>query len=138
MQILLISGETEYTLADGPDRSVGKHCGPVFESGVSSILVDKQPAVRGTAQKSVSRGNLLESLAFSVNVLFETIAAADEYFVSYAAALPRSGTLKIVLDELNYYTISNATIDQIARGIRGVSVSLRYTISGGAITKVSL
>ncbi len=119
------------TICHGADRAVDKSAGPegltVGGDGVPQI---SRP-IRAAAAIPLARGGLLASVAFSVNRLCASAAAASTFAADHPFTCPRDGTLT-----LGSKTLANAHIDTILCRQQGISVHIDYriTASGAAPT----
>lgn len=88
--------------------------------------------------RTTDRGNLTTTVEFSTARIFPLAADAELWSLDYDEASPREGTL--ILESLSPGGVTtrrylpSAVLQSPVREVIGVSVRLRYSATGGAIT----
>lgn len=121
------------TLCDGADRSQDKNAGPAGLSISGAIAGQTAEYLRATSAKRLERGNRSHEVAFTVHRLCANVAAANQFALTHAATVARSGTLTFV-DETTIATLSDCILDQVQADAIGRTVRIAYRLSGGVMT----
>lgn len=137
MKIVLKSGQDEYVLVHGPDRTVGNHVGPSGLSHDSDVLAQVDMLLRGNYVKPVLRNNAQINMSFSAHVECADETAAADYAFLYPMSIPRSGELRVQVttnDVTRTYKISDIVVTRVKPVQHGVSVEVLYQIIGGQVS----
>jgi hypothetical protein len=142
MRILLRVGTAEYVLAHGHERGVDLHMGPLFQSHGSPIAVQSKQTLRASYGELIQRGNIIDTIDFSIEVEKASREVAELYYVDYPQSLPRAGKIRFEMaDALGVKTLREITAGVISNvrmgALEGVSMTITYTVGGGQIGNVT-
>jgi hypothetical protein len=132
MKIALIHESTTYWLAGetGVDERVHSSAADLVISG--AIALQEQSRVRAVARAWRDRGNQSAEVSFSTTRKFATMAAAEEFALTYDITFPRTGYVEFYGASGSVVgTLGNAVVNPPRRVVTGVSVRLEYTVVGG-------
>jgi hypothetical protein len=101
---------------------------------------DEKAAIRAAATEFFDRGGRRTTFGFTVTKLFASEAALIAFFATHIADLPGRADLQLFADDAGDEDTSavmeNAVLDSLEHSeLRGVSLRLRYSFSGGVFTE---
>ena len=131
MKIALIHDSTTYWLAGetGVDERVHSSAADLVISG--AIALQDQSRVRAVARAWRDRGNKSVEVSYSTTRKFATLAAAEEFALTYDTNFPRTGYVEFYGASGSLITaLTNAVVNPPRRVVTGVSVRLDYTVVG--------
>lgn len=101
------------------------------------ISVQNDAFIRAAEAGVLDRGNLQTTVEFGTVRKFATAHTAELWMLDYDATMPRTGTLIIETIQANGGVsrryMRGAVVMPPKREANGVSISLNYTVVGGAI-----
>lgn len=122
-------------LCDGPDRTAGKHAGPLGRVEFDPVAnVQVGEFLRATTIKAFDRGNIRHQVSFRISRLFTSADDAFDWCLSYPSTVTRSGSV-VFQSGTASKTMADAVLQPPKMSILGVTVEVSYTLVGGAITE---
>ena len=124
-------------LAGDPSKSEREHSSAANIRLSGRIQTQAVEKVRANNAGIFDRKNLIETLTFSTVRKFDTAAEAEDWSLTYNAAMPRTGDaiLQTITPGggVSTRTMGNVVVMPPTRVVTGCSVELNYEITGGPI-----
>lgn len=138
MRIGLLTDGILRWLAGNPDLGERSFSSASDFRMTPKINIQTDQFLRGAAVRVRDRKNLATTITFGTTREFPTVWAAENWVLDYEATQPREGQL-ILESQMGGGAVvrrylANAVVEPPDRQVIGVSVILKYTIQGGAIT----
>jgi len=135
---LLASNAVTYWLAGQPGVSERVHSSSAGLHITAKIQVQEDNLVRSPNAIPYDRQNLLTTISFGTTLQFDTTDEAEAFALDYDQNTPRTGTLILQTEIPGGSTVAQrympgAVVHPPNRAVTGTSVTIQYTVVGGAI-----
>jgi hypothetical protein len=134
MHIRLTDGTTSSTLAAGAARALGVPIGPSTLRISGPVTAQAQPRLRAKAARFRNRGNMQTSVSFRSWWEFDSVAKAEDFALSYRTLVQREGSLLMEDSNGVVSAVSDCVLLDVACAQIGCTVTVDYSIAGGAQT----